>query len=137
MAPKLFLRALPPQFLTYGHVCLASQNGAKDVSRKISMHDWRLPSSTTAWGLSYGKMGDETQCFGIAEALGLAAQRRLVAPRRLYALFMPFGPIDPHEQPDQPGSPIAPPYPDIAIAAGRRTVAYLRRLKRDSGGRTF
>ncbi len=137
MAPKLFLRAVPPQFLIYGHVCLPSQNGAKDVSRKIPMHDWRLPSATTAWVLSDGKIGDETQCFGIAEALDLAAQRRLIAPRQLYALFMPFGPIDPRDRPDQGGSPLAPPYPDIAIAAGRRTVAYLRHLKKISHGRCF
>jgi uncharacterized protein len=101
------------------------------------MHDWQLPSATTAWVLSDGKIGDETQCFGIAEALGLAACRRLVAPRPLYALFMPFGPVDPRERPDRPGSPLAPPYPDIAIAAGRRTVAYLRLLKSASRGGTF
>ncbi|MFC6657397.1 mitochondrial fission ELM1 family protein [Roseibium salinum] len=32
---------------------------------------------------------------------------------------------------------MAPPYPDIAIASGRRAAAYLRRIKRLSGGDTF
>lgn len=97
------------------------------------------------------------QCLGVAEALGLtleglerdlsekpdatfsypALERRLIAPRRVYALAMPYGPIDPDEAPDRPGSPLRPPFPDIAIAAGRRTVPYLRGLKRYSRGRTF
>ncbi len=101
------------------------------------MHAALLPLSTKVWVLSDGKIGDETQCFGVAEVLGVAAQRRLIAPRRFYAWLMPYGPIDPRDRPDQPGSPLVPPFPDIAITAGRRTVAYLRHLKRESGGRTF
>jgi len=97
----------------------------------------RLPASTKTWMLTDGKIGDETQCLGIAEALGLTAERRLIAPRRFYAWLMPFGPIDPRDAPDRPRSPLAPPFPDIAIAAGRRTVAYLRHLKRVSAGTAF
>jgi len=97
----------------------------------------RLPASTRIWILSDGKIGDETQCFGIADALGLSAQRKLIKPRALFALLMPYGPIDPRDAPRHPASPLAPPFPDIAIAAGRRTVTYLRHLKRASGGRTF
>src|SRR5262249_38333226 len=37
----------------------------------------------------------------------------------------PRGPVDPLDT-----KPLAPPYPDVAIASGRRAVAYLRRLKR-------
>ena len=37
-----------------------------------------LPSCTTAWILSDGKIGDEVQCYGIAEALGLKPERRLM-----------------------------------------------------------
>jgi len=96
-----------------------------------------LPPSTQIWVLSDGKAGDETQTLGIAEALGLAAQKRLIAPRRLYAALMPYGPIDPRDKPDRPGSPLVPPYPDIAIAAGRRTASYLRHLKKVSSGHTF
>ena len=50
---------------------------------------------------------------------------------------MPFGPIDPREGPRVEAGPLAPPYPDLAIAAGRRTVPYLRALKRLSKGTTF
>ena len=56
-----------------------------------------------------------------------------VKPRQAFAWLMPWGPIDPAEGPLRPGSPIAPPYPDIVIASGRRTVAYLRAIKRAAG----
>lgn len=91
----------------------------------------------TAWVLSDGKAGDELQCLAVAESLGLAPEIRRVRPRAPFAWAMPWGPIDPAERPSRPGSPLAPPFPDLAIASGRRAVPYLRHLKRGSGGRTF
>ena len=92
----------------------------------------------TAWVLTDGKAGDETQCLAVAEALGIEAERRWVAPRAPWSWVMPrFGLIDPREAPLRPGSPIAPPFPDLVIASGRRAVSYLARVKRDSFGRTF
>src|ERR1700689_193751 len=96
-----------------------------------------LPRSTRCWILTDGKIGDEVQCRGLAEALHVEADLRHVAPRGRVAWAMPFGPIDPRESPRSPGSPLAPPYPDLAIAAGRRAVPYLRALKRLSQGATF
>lgn len=91
----------------------------------------------SAWIVTDGKAGDEMQCIAVAEALGLAFELRRVAPRAPWSWAMPRGPIDPREAPDRPQSPIAPPFPDIAIASGRRAVAYLKRIRRDSCGRTF
>ena len=96
-----------------------------------------VPAGSTAWVLSDGKIGDEVQCFGIADALGLLPPRRLIAPRAPWSWATPWGPVDPREAPGRPGSPIAPPFPDIVLAAGRRTVPYLRRVKRASAGKTF
>ncbi len=62
---------------------------------------------------------------------------RRVAPRPPWVWFMPRGPIDPREKHDQPGSPIAPPWPDILIASGRRSIAYVRTIKRLAGSATF
>ena len=96
-----------------------------------------LPVETTCWVLTDGKAGDEVQCIGVAEALGLSPDIRRVRPRAPWTWAMPWGPVDPREAPGRPGSPIAPPFPDLLIASGRRAVSYLRRVKRDSGGRTF
>jgi mitochondrial fission protein ELM1 len=96
-----------------------------------------LPRGTTAWVLSDGKIGDEVQCFGIAEALGLSPERHLIEPRAPWRWFAPYAPIAPHDGPQRRGSPIAPPFPDILFAAGRQTVPYLRRVRTESRGATF
>lgn len=87
--------------------------------------------------MSDGKIGDEVPCFGLARALGLQPERRVVRPRPFFAAFAPYGPIDPAERPAAPQSPVRPPYPDILIASGRRTVPYLRHVRRAARGATF
>ncbi|WP_448146642.1 mitochondrial fission ELM1 family protein [Labrys miyagiensis] len=83
------------------------------------------------WTLTDGKAGDALQCLGVAEAVvaeaGGRVVQRTVAPRALYALAMPWGPPDPADL-----AQLAPPWPDVAIASGRRSVAYLRWLKKHS-----
>lgn len=101
-----------------------------------------MPSASLAepkscWILTDGKAGDEAQCVGVAEALGIAYEIRRIAPQAPFSWLMPWGPIDPRERETRPASPVAPPYPDIVIASGRRTVAYLRRIKKLSAGQTF
>ncbi|MGJ0395659.1 MAG: mitochondrial fission ELM1 family protein [Methylocystis sp.] len=91
-----------------------------------------LPPHTTIRILCDGRAGHEAQTLGIAQALGLMPDLRCIAPRPLYAALAPFTSPDPSD-----ARAYAPPWPDIAIAAGRRTIPALRRLKRDSGGRTF
>lgn len=97
-----------------------------------------IAPETRLWLVTDGKAGDVAQCLGIAERLGiLAPEQRITRPRAPYTWFMPWGPIDPREAPDAAGSPFAPPFPDMAIASGRRAVAALRAIKHASGGRTF
>ncbi|MBM6583388.1 mitochondrial fission ELM1 family protein [Microvirga sp. BT689] len=91
----------------------------------------------TTWVLTDGKAGDELQALSVAEALGLTPEIRRVRPKPPFAWLMPWGPIDPRERPGAAGSPLAPPLPDLLIASGRRAVAYLRFVKRASGGRTY
>lgn len=96
-----------------------------------------LPPHLICWVVTDGKIGDEVHCFGIAEGLGLKPERRLVTPRPPWSWVAPYGWPDIRDWPHRPGSPIAPPYPDIAIASGRRTVPYLLAIKRASRGHTF
>jgi uncharacterized protein len=97
----------------------------------------RIVSGASCRVLSDGKAGDEAQCLGVTERLGLVAEIRQVRPRALFTWAMPWGPIDPAEAPDKAGGPISPPWPDIVIASGRRTAAYLRRIKQAAGHRTL
>lgn len=84
------------------------------------------------WVLSDGKPGDENQCLGVAERLGGEIEIRHVSPSRPWVWAMPWGPIPFSDRPSKPSSPLHGPFPDIAIASGRRTVAYLRHLKKIS-----
>ena len=89
------------------------------------------------WTITDGKAGDLTQCLGVAERLALCLdetspqragdaviENRTVRPRAPFVWLMPWGPVDPLDR-----EPLSPPFPDVAIASGRRAVAYLRRLK--------
>jgi uncharacterized protein len=87
--------------------------------------------------LSDGFAGHEAQTLGLAEAMGLKPDVRHIAPRPFFAALAPFGPIDWRERETIEGSPIAPPFPDIAMGSGRRTLPYLRRLKQASKRQTF
>jgi mitochondrial fission protein ELM1 len=87
--------------------------------------------------LSSGMVGHETNCLGVAEALGAPYKTVVVAPRRLFRGLSPYGPIDPKDRPDRPGSILSPPFPDIVIACGRVTVPYIRALKRAGGRKLF
>lgn len=111
----------------------------KDNHQKTATAAQIQPAASPAscWVLTDGKAGDEAQCIGVAEALGLPYELRRVRPRAPFSWVMPFGPIDPREAETVEGSPIAPPYPDLVIASGRRSIAYLRRVRAASNGKTF
>jgi uncharacterized protein len=87
--------------------------------------------------LSDGLAGHDAQTLGIAEALGLEPDIRRIHPRKFFEVLAPFGPLDWRERESRPGSPIGPPWPDIALAAGRRALPYLKRLKQASGRTAF
>lgn len=92
---------------------------------------------THAIVLTDGKAGDELQCLGVAEALGLVTELRRVRPRAPFAWLAPRGPLDPRERPGNPDGPLPEPWPDLVIASGRRAVPYLAALRSASGGRVF
>ncbi len=94
------------------------------------MSNKQFHKRTTTWVLTDGKIGDRVQCLGIAKALGTPFEERVIMPTRPWSWFMPYGPVPLHHRPDQETSPIAPPFPELIIASGRRTVSYIRTLKK-------
>lgn len=92
----------------------------------------------SAWIISDGKAGHEVQCLGVAEALGMAIEiKPIPSPSRTYAWRAPYGPAPRAARFGGSGSPFGPPYPAIALAAGRLTTPYLRALKKKAGLKTF
>src|SRR5689334_16120194 len=89
------------------------------------------------WIISDGKAGNDVQARGVFDALGLAYESKLVAPTGLYRLLSPWGPVSPGERFGTPASAFHPPWPEFAIAAGRLTTPYIRRLKQAAGLATY
>ena len=83
----------------------------------------------TVWVVTDGKVGDIAQTCGVTDALGLEPQIRKIHPRAPWSWLAPRGPIDPREDFDRPDSPLKPPFPDLVVASGRRTVPYIRRIR--------
>lgn len=86
----------------------------------------------TCWVVTDGKAGMESQCLGLAEALGLDPRIKRIQPRfpwsrlppQLWAL--PLCGLSPD------GDRLTPPWPDLLIATGRATVAPVLAIKRRS-----
>ena len=91
----------------------------------------------SGWIISDGKAGNETQCRGVFDALGLKSEVKLIRPGMLQQLFAPHLPVARAERFGAPGSSFAPPWPDFAIAAGRLTAPYIRALKRHAKLATY
>ncbi len=91
----------------------------------------------SCWVLTPGHAGMENQAVGLAERIGLPFEIKRVKPRRPW-IWLPAGwwpaplaslPVD-HE-------PITPPWPDLLITCGRRSVPFSLFIRRASGGRTY
>jgi mitochondrial fission protein ELM1 len=88
------------------------------------------PVFHNAWIVSDGKVGDLVQCRGIAQALGVKADLRIVNPTKPWVWMMPYGPLPPGDHIRNKKSPIRQPLPDLVIASGWRTLAYVREIKK-------
>lgn len=96
-----------------------------------------FPDDAVAWIISDGKAGNDTQCIGVSEALGIPYAIKSVAPKGVFRMLAPYGPVAPSEKFGAPGSLFGPPWPTIAIACGRLTTPYIRRLRKLSGVATY
>lgn len=94
-------------------------------------------AGATAWLITDEKIGMLVQCRGVADALGVVAIHKQVAPKGIWRVVSPWLGPAPSEHMGQPGALFAPPWPDLAIATGRLSIPYLRRLRKIAGHKTF
>ena len=90
----------------------------------------------TAWVVTDGKAGMESQCVGLAEALGLTPVIKRVRLRWLWRRLTPYLRIGGRAQFTRGSDKLAPPWPDLLIATGRHSVAASLLVKKLSGGQT-
>ena len=85
---------------------------------------------TVCWIVTDGKAGMESQCLGLAEALGLDPVIKRIRPRFPWSTLPPQCWIAPLSAISDAGDPLGPPWPDLLIATGRATVAPAAAIKR-------
>ena len=92
-------------------------------------------SDPRIWVLLGPRTGDNNQALALAEGLGLPFETRTLAYNPLQALSVWLPPttltVDPNSR-----RHLQPPWPDLVIAIGRRSVPVARWIKKRSGGRT-
>ena len=79
-------------------------------------------------------IGTKNQCLGIAEALGV--KPKFISP----ILKQPWKSLSPYlgfESSWCFANPMSPPWPDLVIAGGRKSIAASKYIKRASGGKCF
>jgi mitochondrial fission protein ELM1 len=86
------------------------------------------------WVLTEGMIGTQNQCVGVAEALGLTPIIRKIGLRQPWKKLTPWLGF---ETPYSFIPALTPPWPDLLIASGRKSIAASRYIKKQSGGKTF
>lgn len=89
------------------------------------------------WVLADDRPGNAAQCLGVAEALGLPFQVKALSYRAAGALPNAALGASFRGLTAESRRWLNPPWPDIVIAAGRRTAPVARRVKKESGGAAF
>ncbi len=91
----------------------------------------------TCWVITDGTIGMETQCVGLAEAMGLQPVIKRVRMRKLWRATSPYLNIGKNIAFSRKGDQMNAPWPDIVIASGRGSVLASLYVKQQSGGRSF
>lgn len=89
----------------------------------------------SCWIITEGLAGTENQCIGVAEALGLTPQIHRISLRQPWKSLSPWLGFERAES-FSPALP-APPWPDLLLVSGRKSIAAARYIKRASQGKTF
>ena len=91
----------------------------------------------SCWILTEGMAGTENQCLGLAEALDFDPEIKRLCLRWPWR-WLPIGlwPA-PLAAQNATAAPLAPPWPDVLISAGRKSVPVALAIKKKSGGRVF
>jgi len=94
-------------------------------------------SAPIIWTLTNGHAGFESQVLGLAEAVGGTIVAKRVRPRMPWTHIPASIALPPLSAIDATSDKLVPPWPDLLISCGRRTVGLALKIKLESAGRTF
>lgn len=87
---------------------------------------------STCWVVTDGKAGMESQCVGLAEALGLSPIVKRVVLRSPWRQLSPYLRLGHAHAFSRRGDQLEPPWPDLLIATGRLSVAAALHVRDES-----
>lgn len=93
--------------------------------------------SILCWVVTEGHPGPENQCLGVAQALDVTPVIKRIILRQPWKTLTPFLGGESERTFSPFGDKLQPPWPDLVIASGRRSIAAARYIKRMAGNRTF
>ncbi len=98
-----------------------------------------LPESAikSCWIITEGIAGTENQCIGVAEALGVEPVIKRIKLRSPWKQLSPWLSCGHGNALTPDSDSIAPPYPDLVIASGRKSIGIARYIREQAKGRTF
>ncbi|MGI8611337.1 MAG: ELM1/GtrOC1 family putative glycosyltransferase [Sphingomicrobium sp.] len=82
------------------------------------------------------RVGDNNQLLALAEALGLPFETRTLSYRRRWIRWLRLFPTFPFLLDRRSRRTLGPPWPDVVIGIGRRSVAVARWIRRKTRGKT-
>ncbi len=94
-------------------------------------------SNKICWIITSGDIGTENQCLGVAEALGMHPVVKRIKLRFPWEQMMPWLRFAEQYALSPASDPIDPPWPDILICCGRKSIGIALYVKKMSGGKTF
>ena len=90
-----------------------------------------------SWLICDGKAGMMVQLRGVADALGLDYDMKIVKPTGIARILAPWGPTSADGQMGGDDGLFAMPFPAIVIATGRASIPYLKKLRHLVGPSCF
>ena len=91
----------------------------------------------SCWVVTDGKIGMETQCLGLAEALGFLPVVKRIQVRRPWRWLPPLWVPDPVGSLGPKKDKLAPPWPEVLIASGRQSIAVSIAIRKAAKGACF
>jgi hypothetical protein len=89
------------------------------------------------WTISDGRPGLEAQVIGLAEAIGLPFEAKIVQPRWPWTMLpVTMWPV-PFKALGKGSSKLDPPWPDLVIGCGWRSMPFMLAMKQLSGGKVL
>ncbi|TNE31693.1 MAG: hypothetical protein EP349_03525 [Alphaproteobacteria bacterium] len=93
--------------------------------------------SISCWVVTEGLTGTENQCLGIADALEVSPVVKRIKLRFPWKQLSPYLRCGHQWAFDSAGDNLSPPWPDLVLASGRKSIAAALHIKQQSQGKTL